>query len=103
MSEVEVSRSNVKRPPKIKPELKTKIPGRPKNIQQMEKKGAFLVKQFGGIKELSALVVDGHYTPRAFSAWEVGERPPKTILQSDLLAQKGQRLLDRVFRLKNLK
>lgn len=104
MSEgAEVSRSNVKKPTKYKSELKSKIEGRPKNLKQMELKANFLISKFTKVTNLEEIIVDGHYTTLAWSAWDVGERPPKNLVEAKLLAQKGQRMLDRVFRLKNLK
>lgn len=93
-------KKNIKKPSKYKSVLKHKIKTRPKTPHQMRVKGEFLLKNFdGNLNDNDFVNSKGHYTARAWRAWEVGERPPKSAIQAKLLVQKGRRLLDRVFRL----
>lgn len=85
--------------PKEMPQIKMK--GRPQSLEDLKKKGRFLVSIYS--KPRGPFIKDNTYTPLAMAAVRYGERPPKNKFEADRLVAKGLRMLDRYARLKRLK
>ncbi len=78
------------------------VRAKPKSDQELFRKGSFLVKQFKNLQG-RLLMQGGQSTELALSALKWGEPVPKNATAAHRLAKKGEKMLEKYNKLKEIK